>query len=43
MTLEDGQGEDRPSPLKKWVLVTLCLLATALFVALGIWQIERRA
>lgn len=43
MTLEDDRGEDRPSPFRKWVLLTLCLLATALFVALGVWQIERRA
>jgi surfeit locus 1 family protein len=43
VTLDEVRGEDRPSPIRKWVLLTLCLLATALFVALGIWQIERRA
>lgn len=32
-----------PAPYKRWVLLTLCLLATAIFLSLGIWQVERRA
>ncbi|KMO21667.1 hypothetical protein SQ03_02730 [Methylobacterium platani JCM 14648] len=32
-----------PRPAKRLSLVALSLLATALFLALGIWQVERRA
>ncbi|BAQ45097.1 MULTISPECIES: SURF1 family protein [Methylobacterium] len=48
MTVADGDlanpaGAAAPPRSKRLLLVALCLLATALFVALGIWQVERRA
>ena len=48
MTVADGDlanpaGAAAPPRSKRFLLVALCLLATALFVALGIWQVERRA
>lgn len=36
-------GAAAPRSAKRFVLVALSLVATALFLALGIWQVERRA
>ncbi|SEP50070.1 surfeit locus 1 family protein [Methylobacterium sp. ap11] len=48
MTVADGDlanpaGAAAPPRSKRFLLVALCLLATTMFVALGIWQVERRA
>jgi surfeit locus 1 family protein len=29
--------------MRRWILVTLAALGTAVLIALGVWQVERRA
>ncbi|MGE7418742.1 SURF1 family protein [Methylobacterium tarhaniae] len=41
--LPSSAGAASPRSTKRLALVALSLLATALFLALGIWQVERRA
>ncbi len=41
--LTNPAGTASPPRSKRLLLVALCLLATTAFVALGIWQVERRA